>query len=91
MESPGCYLGLGLILGALITVTLLLGDTQRRRALGQIRAFAKQEKTARAIIQEARLNRNRGCVALPGAFLLILLGIALLILAIYLMTGPSGV
>jgi hypothetical protein len=91
MESPGCYLGLGLILGALITVTLLLGDTRRRRALGQIRAFARQEQTAREIMRQARENRNRGCAALPGAFLIILLGIALLIVAIYLLTGPSGI
>lgn len=91
MESAGCYLGLGLILGGLITVILLLGENRRRRALGQIRAFGKQEQTARGILQQARENRNRGCAALPGALLLILLGIALLIFAIYLMTGPSGV
>ena len=91
MESAGCYLGLGLILGAMITVLLLMGDEKRRWALGQIRAFGRQEQKAKQILQEARENRTRGCVALPGALLLILLGIALLIFAIYLMTGPSGV
>jgi hypothetical protein len=90
MESPGCYLGLGLILGALITVTLLLGEARRRWALGQIRALVGQERKAKEIIQEARENRRRGCVALPGALLLILLGIALLVFAIYLMAGPPG-
>lgn len=91
MESPGCYLGLGLILGALITVTLLLGEARRRSALGQIRAFAKQEQTAKDIMQKARETRRRGWFALPGAVLLILLGIALLIFAIYLMAGSPGV
>jgi hypothetical protein len=90
MDSPGCYLGLGLILGALITVILLLGESRRRWALGQIRAFGRQEQKAKEIMQQARENRTRGCFALPGALLLILLGIALLIFAIYLMTGSPG-
>jgi hypothetical protein len=71
-------------------VTLLLGEARRRSALHRIRDFARQQQRAREIVQQARENRRRGCVDLPGAFLLILLGIALLIFAIYLVAGPPG-
>lgn len=90
MESTGCYLGLGLILGTLLTALLLLGNAKRKAAMSKIRALKTEEEKARGIVKKARENRRQGCSELPVAYLLILLGIAVLILAAYLMASGQG-
>ena len=90
MESTGCYLALGLILGTLLTALLLQGNAKRKAAMSKIRALKAEEDKAKAIVTKARQNRRQGCAELPVAYLLILLGIAVLILAAYLMASGQG-
>jgi hypothetical protein len=87
MESTACYLGLGLILGTLITALLLEGNARRRAAVAKIKALETEKKKAGAKIAEAKEKRRQGMGELPGAYLLILVGIAMLILAAYLLSG----
>jgi len=90
MESTGCYLALGLILGTLLTALLLQGNAKRKAAMSKIRALKAEEEKAKAIVTKARQSRRQGCAELPVAYLLILLGIAVLILAAYLMASGQG-
>lgn len=90
MESTGCYLGLGLILGSAITALLLEGNARRRAALSKMRSPATEKPKADAIMQKARENRRKGCAELPTSLLIMLAGIGLLILAAYLLSTGQG-
>jgi hypothetical protein len=90
MESTGCYLALGLILGTLLTASLLQGNAKRKAAMSKIRALKAEEEKAKGIVTKARENRRQGCAELPVAYLFILLGIAVLLLAAYLMASGQA-
>jgi Flp pilus assembly protein TadB len=83
-------MALGLILGALIVALLWEGNARRRAALAKIKALETEKQKAQAKIQEAREKRSQGYGELPAAIFLMVLGIALFILAIYLLgTGQT--
>jgi hypothetical protein len=90
MDSAECYLGLGLILGALIGALLVEGNARRKAAMTKIRALPKEREKAADIVKKAREKRRQGLAELPGAYFLILLGIVLLILAAYLLSGGQS-
>ena len=90
MESAGCYLCLGLILGVLIGALISEGKTKRKTALGKINALPKEEEKAKGIVKGDREKRRQGMSELPGAYLLMFLGIALLLLTIFLMISSTG-
>jgi hypothetical protein len=83
-------MGLGLILGALITAVLLYGETKRRRALGQIRAYGQQREIAKGIIQRAAKQRRWGCIHLPFAWFIIAVGFGLIVWAVVLLSRAPG-
>jgi multisubunit Na+/H+ antiporter MnhC subunit len=85
MESAGCVLGLGLILGGLIMAFFLEGEYRRKRALTKIKALDTEREKARVKIGEAKEKRQQGISELPGACLLTAIGIILFILAAYLL------
>jgi hypothetical protein len=90
MESADCYLGLGLILGALIASVMAYGEFRRRAALNKIRGYERERSKTREMMQKAAENRRKGLGELGGALLLLLLGIALLIYTAHLLsTAPS--
>jgi hypothetical protein len=86
MESAGCILGLGLILGGLIMAFFLEGEHRRKAALGKIKALDKEREKAQEKISEAKKKRQEGVSQLPGACLLMAIGIGLFLLAAYLLT-----
>jgi len=90
MESAQCYLGLGLLLGAIIGALLALGATRQKAAMSKIQALQKEGEKAEEIMKKARDKRRQGCSELPGAYLMILLGLAIFILAVLLMIGGEG-
>jgi hypothetical protein len=87
MESAGCILGLGLILGGLIMAFFLEGEHRRSRALGKIKALDTEREKAQAKIAEAKKKRQQGISELPGACLLMAIGIVLFLLAAYLLAS----
>ncbi len=90
MESTECYLGLGLLLGALIGALLVEGNNRRKAAMGKIKALSKEQEKADDMVKKAKEKRRQGRRELPGAWILILLAIGLLILAAYLMSSGQG-
>jgi hypothetical protein len=90
MESADCYLGLGLILGALIASLLTYGEVRRRAAVTKIRSYERERAKTRDNMQKAAENRTRGFAELGGALLLLLLGAALLVYAAHLLTTAPG-
>jgi Na+/glutamate symporter len=90
MNSPECYLGLGLVLGALIGGLLVQGTSRHKAAMGKIRAMPKELEKANEAAKKAREKQKQGLGELPGAYLLILLAIGLLILAAYLLSAGQG-
>jgi hypothetical protein len=90
MGSLECHLGLGLLLGVLIGVLLVQGNIRRKAAVAKIQAFPKEKEKANDIVKKAEQKRKEGLSELPGALLLLLLGLTLLILAAYLLTGGQG-
>ncbi|MGQ9599788.1 MAG: hypothetical protein ACUVWZ_10260 [Anaerolineae bacterium] len=90
MESPGCNLGLGLILGLLIAGLLVGGGTEFKAALRTIKGFKKEKEKANEEIKKAKEKRNKGYEQLVGAFVLILAGIILFVLTLYLLVERGG-
>ncbi len=88
MESAQCYLGLGLILGALIGALLAEGAIRHKTAMAKIQALEKEKEKADEIMKKAREKRQQGCSELPGAYLMILLGIIIFVLAVH--CNPAG-
>lgn len=84
MESPGCYLGLGLILGVLIGALFTEGSRRQQAAMAKIQGFDAQKKKAQAMIKEAKEKRRQGFSDLPASYFFIAFAIGLSILAIYL-------
>ncbi len=90
MESAQCYLGLGLLLGALIGALIAEGAAQHRAATAKIQAYPKEKEKADEIVRKGKERRQQGCSELPGAYLMIFLGIAIFILAVFLMISGEG-
>lgn len=90
MDSPGCYLGLGMVLGVLIGALFSEGARRQRAAMAKIRAIQTEKEKADGIMQKARDKRQEGYGELPGAYLFILIAIALLIFAMYLMLAGES-
>ena len=90
MESPGCYLGLGLILGVLIGALFAEGTQRQRAAMAKIKGLDAQKEKAQAMIKEARERRRQGFGDLPVSYFLIAFAIGLSIFAIYLMFVAVG-
>jgi hypothetical protein len=85
--QPECYLGLGLMLGALIVGLFMEGNARHKAAMTKIRALATEQQKAGEMVQKAREKRREGLGELPVAYVLIAAGILLLILAAYLLSG----
>ncbi len=90
MDSVECYLGLGLILGALIGGLFAEGFRRQQAAVRKIKGLDKQKERASEMMKEAKDKRRQGLGELPGAYLLIFLAIALLIFAAVLMIGGEA-
>jgi Na+/glutamate symporter len=90
MDSPGCYLGLGMVLGVLIGALFAEGARRQRAAMAKIRAVETEKEKADGIMQKARDKRREGYSELPGAYLMILIASGLLILAVYLMLAGES-
>jgi len=90
MESAQCYLGLGLILGIMIAGLYGFGEHQRRTAMQLIHAFPKELAKAKETKQRAIENRRKGQQALPLAFLLMALSLAVLAFALILLFRNLG-
>lgn len=81
MDTPQCYVGLGLLLGILIMSLVLAGETKRLRAMSKILGFDAQRKRADEIVREARQRRSEGYGELPLAYFLIVVAVFVLIVA----------
>lgn len=87
MDTETCSLSLGLLLGALATGLLYTGWNRQREARAKIKKLAAEKKKAGEAIGKAAAERKKGLSQLPGALLLILLGLAVFLLAFYLLSN----
>ena len=66
---------------------LLLGYNRQKEARAKMKKLAGEKKKAGETLKKAEAERSKGCAALPGAYLLIVIGLALLVLLAYLLSG----
>jgi len=68
---------------------LLLGYNRQKEARAKMKKLESEKKKTTDALKKAQAERSKGCAALPGAYLLIVLGLALLVLLFYLLSsGP---
>jgi len=87
MPVDQCSLVTGLFLGAMVMALLLLGYNRQKEARAQMKKLAGEKKKADEALKKAQAEHSKGCAALPAAYLLIVLGLALLVLLVYLLSS----
>lgn len=90
MDSAGCYLGLGLFLGALIGAFFAEGNARRRNAMAKINALHAEKAKAGDVIAKAKSRRRQGLDELPGAYLLMVLALIMLLLMAYVLATAGA-
>ena len=90
MDSAGCYLGLGLLLGTLIGAFFAEGNARRKSAVTKMQALETEKTRTGEMLQKARTRRRQGLDELPGAYLLMVLAIIMLILTVYILAASGG-
>lgn len=87
MESPTCFLIMGLFVGAVAGALLIEANYRRKAALAKIRGVEAEKKKARDAIKKAEEKYRQGWRELPTAMLLFLLAILLIILVVWALSA----
>ena len=89
MDSGECYLGLGVLLGVCIGAFFAYGNARRVNAQRKIDALKTEQAKAKGIMDKAMERRREGTGEMPGALMLMLLAIVMLILTIYMLAADG--
>lgn len=88
MQIDQCSLTLGVFIGAIVTTFILVGWYGQRDARARIKKLAAAKKTTGEAIKKAQAERVAGRNALPGAYMILFVGLVMLaMLVVILISG----